>query len=37
MDVNDVADAYFILSRALQQVSFVNLLEIYEYKRNKQG
>lgn len=32
----NVADLYFILSRALQQVSFVNLLEIDEYKRNRQ-
>lgn len=31
----NVADVYFILSRALQQVSFVNLLEINEYRRRQ--
>jgi hypothetical protein len=32
----NVADIYFILSRTLQHVSFLNLLEIDEYKRKNQ-
>jgi hypothetical protein len=32
----NVADVYFVLSRALQQVSFLNLLEIDSYKQNRQ-
>lgn len=32
----NVADIYFILSRALQQISFINLLEINEYKWKNQ-
>jgi len=33
----NVADIYFILSRALQQISFMNLLEIDEYRRKNQA
>jgi len=29
----NIADIYFILSRALEHISFINLLEIDEYKR----
>jgi hypothetical protein len=31
----NVADIYFVLSRALQQVSFMNVIEIEEYKQNR--
>jgi len=31
----NVADIYFVLSRALQQVSFMNVMEIEEYKQKK--
>jgi hypothetical protein len=31
----NVADIYFILSGALQQVSFMNVIEIEEYKQKK--
>ena len=31
----NVADIYFILSGALQQVSFMNVIEIEEYKQNR--
>jgi len=31
----NVADIYFILSDALQQVSFMNVIEIEEYKQKK--
>jgi hypothetical protein len=31
----NVADIYFVLSRALQQVSFMNVIEIEEYKQKK--
>jgi len=31
----NVADIYFILSQALQQVSFMNIVEIEEYKRKR--
>jgi len=31
----NVADIYFILSGALQQVSFMNVVEIEEYKQKK--
>jgi len=31
----NVADIYFILSGALQQVSFMNIVEIEEYKRKR--
>jgi len=31
----NVADIYFVLSRALQQVSFMNIIEIEEYKQKK--
>ncbi|MFQ5999657.1 MAG: hypothetical protein ACE5J6_02645 [Candidatus Bathyarchaeia archaeon] len=32
----NVADIYFILSGALQQISFMNLVEIEEYKQKRQ-
>jgi len=31
----NVADIYFILSDALQQVSFMNVIEIEEYKQKR--
>ena len=31
----NVADIYFILSGALQQVSFMNVIEIEEYKQKR--
>ena len=31
----NVADVYFILSQALQQVSFMNLIEIEDFKQKK--
>jgi hypothetical protein len=31
----NVADIYFVLSRALQQVSFMNVIEIEEYKQKR--
>jgi len=31
----NVADIYFILSQALQRVSFMNIVEIEEYKRKR--
>lgn len=32
----NVADIYFILSGAMQQISFMNLVEIEEYKQERQ-
>ena len=32
----NVADIYFILSGALQQISFMNLVEIEDYKQKRQ-
>jgi len=31
----NVADIYFVLSKALQHVSILNLAEIEDYKRNQ--
>ena len=31
----NVADIYFILSQALQQVSFMNIIEIEDFKQKK--
>lgn len=33
----NVADIYFVLSKALQQVSILNLAEIEDFKRNGQS
>ena len=33
----NVADVYFILSQALQQVSFMNLIEIEGFKQKRPG
>ncbi len=33
----NVADIYFILSQALQHVSFMNIIEIEDFKQKKPG